>query len=168
MAENTNTANDNPAQNNQNQMPPIVINTQYIKDLSLEIPHAPEIFRKLTQAPDVHVNVDVNANHMHDNFFNVALNLRIDGDVNHEKFFILELEYDAIVSLNIPKEHVEPVLLIEVPRMMFPFARSIVTHCLTEGGLPPLMLNPIDFVAMYQNRQAAANQSQQDNQTQQA
>ena len=160
--DNTDTRN-----NEKSNIPPIVINAQYVKDLSLEIPHAPEIFRKITQAPDVHVNVDVNANHMHDNFFNVALNLRIDGDVNQEKFFILELEYDAIVSLNIPKEHVEPVLLVEVPRLMFPFVRSIVTHCLTEGGLPPLMLNPIDFVAMYQNRQAA-NQAQQDNQTQQA
>ena len=160
MADDMNNANDNPEEN-QPQMPPIVINNQYIGDLSLEIPHAPEIFRDLTQPPEIHVNVDVNATYMHDNFFNVSLNIKLDGDINEKKLFILDLEYDAIVSLDIPKEHVEPVLMVEIPRMMFPFARNIVTNCLTEGGLPPLMLNPIDFMAMYQNRQKQAQAQQQ-------
>lgn len=147
--------NENNAQStneNQQQLPPIAINTQYIRDLSLEIPHAPEIFRDLNQAPELSINVDVNANHMHDNFFNVELNITMNGDVNNKKLFILELKYAAIVSLNLPEEHIEAVLLVEIPRMLFPFARSIVTNCLVDGGLPPFMLNPIDFVMMYQNR----------------
>lgn len=149
------TANDNAGQQDnggQQQMPPIMINTQYIRDLSLEIPHAPEIFRNLNETPNININVDVNANHLHDNFFNVELSIAMDGDVKDQKLFILELKYAAVVSLNVPEEHVEPVLLVEIPRMLFPFARSVVTHCLVEGGLPPFMLNPIDFVAMYQNR----------------
>ncbi len=153
------TANDNPAQNQagkqQPQQPPILINTQYISDLSLEIPHAPEIFRNMNQVPNVNVNVDVNAKHMHDNFFNVELSVAMDGDVGQEKLFILELKYAAVVALNVPQEHVEPILLVEIPRLLFPFARNVVTNCLVEGGLPPFMLNPIDFVAMYQNRKKA-------------
>lgn len=152
------TANDNAGQQDnggQQQMPPIMINTQYIRDLSLEIPHAPEIFRNLNETPNININVDVNANHLHDNFFNVELSIAMDGDVKDQKLFILELKYAAVVSLNVPEEHVEPVLLVEIPRMLFPFARSVVTHCLVEGGLPPFMLNPIDFVAMYQNRKKA-------------
>lgn len=154
---NNQTANDNAGQDNANQqaLPPIVINAQYIKDLSLEIPNAPEIFKEMNRAPDVKINVDVSAKHLENNFFNVELSLEMDGDIGGKKLFILELKYAAVVGLNVPEEHVEPVLLVEIPRMIFPFARSIVTNCLVEGGLPPFMLNPIDFVAMYQRRKQA-------------
>lgn len=151
---------ENNKQENQN-APAIVINTQYIKDLSLEIPHAPEIFREITNAPKIDINVDVHADHLHDNFFNVSLNIKMDGSINDKKLFILELVYGSVVSLNIPQEHVEPVLLIEIPRMLFPFARSIVTNSLVDGGLPPFMLNPIDFHAMYEARNQ--NQGGNDN-----
>ena len=86
----------------------------------------------------------------------------MDGDVNEKKLFILELVYAAVVSLNVPQEHVEPVLLVEIPRMIFPFARSIITNNLVEGGLPPFMLNPIDFVAMYQARKNAQDNQPKD------
>ncbi len=145
---------ENNNQENAN-VPAIVINTQYVKDLSLEIPLAPEIFREITSAPKMDINVDVNAEHLHDNFFNVSLSIKMDGNVNDKKLFILELVYAAVVSLNVPQEHIEPVLLIEIPRMIFPFARSIITNNLVDGGLPPFMLNPIDFVAMYQARKSA-------------
>ena len=147
-------ANDNP--NNSSQPnPPIIINNQYIKDLSLEIPHAPEIFRKLKDNPDINIDVNVNANHMHDNFFNVSLLFKINGIVDNQPFFILEMEYSGVVSLNVPEEHIEPVLLIEIPRLFFPFARNIITNTLQNAGLPPLMLNPIDFAAMYHHKKQA-------------
>lgn len=141
--------NNNTAQ--QDNMP-IVINTQYIKDLSLEIPHAPEIFREIKSAPEVTVNVDVNASHMNENYYNVELKFNMDGNINGKKLFIIELVYAAVVSLNVPQEHLEPVLMIEIPRLLFPYGRSIVTNCLVEGGLPPFMINPIDFVTMYNMR----------------
>lgn len=78
----------------------------------------------------------------------------MDGDVNHQKLFILELTYSAVVALNVPAEHLEPVLMIEIPRLIFPFARNVVTNCLVEGRPPPFMINPIDFVTMYNNRKA--------------
>ena len=149
--DNTDTRN-----NEKSNIPPIVINAQYVKDLSLEIPNAPEIFRELNQAPDIKINIDVNAKHLEDNFFNVELSLEMDGNVNNKKLFIMELKYAAVVGVNVPEEHLEPVLLIEIPRMIFPFARAIITNNLVEGGLPPFMLNPIDFVAMYQNRKKMA------------
>jgi len=140
------------ANQNQQQTPPIVINTQYIKDLSLEIPHAPEIFRNMDKNPEINIDVNVNANHMHDNFFNVSLKINMNGIISGQPLFLLELEYACIASLNIPKEHIEPVWLIEIPRLLFPYARNIITNTLVNGGLPPFMLNPIDFVAMYQKR----------------
>ena len=142
----------NAAGNDNVNQPAIMIHTQYIKDLSLEIPHAPEIFRGLNEAPAVSVHVDVDAQYMHDNFYNVCLKFRMDGDVKAQKLFILELEYSAITSLQIPQENLEPVLLVEIPRLIFPFARNVITNCLTEGGLPPFMLTPIDFMSLYQQR----------------
>ncbi len=130
--------------------PAIMINTQYIKDMSLEIPHAPEIFREITAQPQLDIKVDIDTKHLQDNFFNVSLHFVLNGDVNDKKLFILELEYAGVVALNIPQEHLEPVLMVEIPRMLFPFARSVITNTLVSGGLPPFMINPIDFVAMYE------------------
>ena len=65
----------------------------------------------------------------------------------------MELEYSAVVSLMVPEEHIKPVLMVEIPRMLFPFVRSIVANAMIDGGLPPVMLNPIDFAAMLQNRE---------------
>lgn len=141
--------NDNQNTQEQTNVPPVLIHTQYVKDLSLEIPHAPEIFRELTAAPKIDVQVTVNARPMHDNFHNVSLSYTLNGDINDKKLFILELEYAAVVSLNVPQEHVKPILTIEIPRMLFPFVRSIVANTMIDGGLPPVMLNPIDFAAMH-------------------
>ena len=147
--------NDNQKREQQAQ-PPVLIHTQYIKDMSLEIPHAPEIFRELTSAPAVDIQVEVNAKHMHDNFHNVSLTYKLNGDINSKKLFILELEYAAVVSLNVPEEHVKSILMIELPRMMFPFVRSIVANAMIDAGLPPVMLNPIDFAAMLNNAEENA------------
>lgn len=144
--------NTNEQSTQQTYQPAIMINTQYIKDLSLEIPHAPEIFKEITSAPEVQINVEVAYRALEENFYNVELKISMNGDVNQQKLFILELTYAAVVALNVPAEHLEPVLMIEIPRLIFPFARNIVTNCLVEGGLPPFMINPIDFVTMYNNR----------------
>ncbi len=148
---------DNQPQNeNKQQLPAIVINNQYIKDFSLEIPYAPEIFKEIKKNPEVSVDVNVDVKSLEDNYFNVDLLFSINGDAESKKFFIIELTYSAVLQLNVPQEHVEPVLMIEIPRMLFPFARQIITTSLTEAGLPPFMLNPIDFAALYQLRKKAS------------
>ena len=149
---------DNQPQNeNKQQLTAIVINNQYIKDFSLEIPYAPEIFKEIKKNPEVSVDVNVDVKSLEDNYFNVDLLFSINGDAESKKFFIIELTYSAVVQLNVPQEHVEPVLMIEIPRMLFPFARQIITTSLTEAGLPPFMLNPIDFALLYQAKKQSAH-----------
>ena len=123
---------DNQPQNdNKQHQPAIVVNSQYIKDFSLEIPYAPEIFKEIKKNPDVHVDVEVNTRALEENYHNVDLSFTINGDAEDKKFFIIELTYSAVVQLNVPQEHVEPVLMVEIPRLLFPFARQVITTSLT-------------------------------------
>ena len=125
------------------------INSQYIKDLSLEIPHAPQIFKKMTVQPSLKVDVDVSTDNIETDNYAVNVTFHIEADIEDEKLFILELTYAADVTLKAPEEHLEPILHIEIPRLIFPFARNVIAQCLMEGGLPPIMMNPIDFGALY-------------------
>ena len=140
--------------NNQAQ-PAIMIRNQYIKDMSLEIPFAPAIFKEVNNnQPEIHVDMGMKSDVKEDGSYVVSLETKMDADVNGKKLFILELTYCSNLTLNIPEEHKEPILMIELPRLMFPFVRSIVATSLANAGLPPLMLNPIDFAAMYQDKKA--------------
>lgn len=144
-------------QSNNNPVGAIAINSQYIKDLSLEIPHAPEIFGQITSAPKIDVNIDVKAEHKQDNKYTSQITINMTGKTEDKTLFVLELTYAAYAEVNVPAEHLQPVLMIELPRLIFPFARNVITQCLTEGGLPPFMLNPIDFASLYMARQQAPN-----------
>ena len=130
--------------------PTLVINSQYIKDLSFEMPHAPEIFAKMQTQPKINVDVRVQSNKLAEDSYTVDLNLVLNGDIENEKLFVLELTYSAAVQIKAEPEQIEPILHIEVSRMIFPFARNIITQVMMEGGLPPLMLTPIDFGAVYE------------------
>ena len=135
--------------------PSLSIRSQYIKDLSFEIPMAPTIFQNISSQPHLTVDVNVSVEHLGDLTHNVALILALNSDVDGKKLFILELTYAAIVDLQAQKEHVESILNIDIPTLLFPFARNIIAQCLMEGGLPPVMLNPIDFASVYATRLAA-------------
>ena len=140
--------------NNQAQ-PAIMIRNQYIKDMSLEIPFAPAIFKEVNNnQPEIHVDMGMKSDVQEDGSYVVSLETKMGADVNGKKLFILELTYCSNLILNVPEEHKEPILMIELPRLMFPFVRSIVATSLANAGLPPLMLNPIDFAAMYQDKKA--------------
>lgn len=145
---------EQPAANPQQNLPALIVHTQYIKDLSLEIPLAPEIFRGVNQAPNIHVDISISNKKLDDGNFNVDLKIKLDANLGEKKFFIIELTYAAVAAVNVPAEHVEPVLYIELPRLLFPYARSIISNSLAEAGLPPMMLSPIDFVALYQAKKA--------------
>ncbi len=132
---------------------PIMINAQYTKDLSFEAPGAPMIFGALgEEAPDINVTVNVGANPLQEKTFEVVLSIQAECKIKEQVGFILELEYAGVFTLNIPDEHIQPVLLIECPRLLFPFARNILADVSRDGGFPPLMLGPIDFAAMFQNQ----------------
>jgi len=131
--------------------PPIQVNAQYIKDLSFEAPATPGIFARMQQnSPDITVNVDVNAHPVQENLFEVQLHIRGTCAVGEETAFISELVYGGLFTLNVPEEHLQAMLSIECPRLLFPFARNIIADTTRDGGFPPLMLAPVDFVAMSQ------------------
>jgi len=137
------------------QQPPLAINGQYIKDLSFESPNSPGILAELqNQQPDVNVNIDVQAAKVEGpegaSMFEIVLDIRADLKLGEKVGFIIELKYAGVFTLNVPEEHLGAMLLIECPRLLFPFARNILADTTRDGGFVPLMLQPIDFAAMYQ------------------
>jgi preprotein translocase subunit SecB len=151
----------------QQPMPPLVVNVQYIKDLSFEVPNAPEIYATLRNAPAVQINLDVQARALQEgqNVYEVVLAVKaeareaVQNGGEGRPVFIAELQYAGVFTLNgVSPESVEPMLLIECPRLLFPFARAVLSDVTREGGFPPVMLQPIDFVGLWQSRrQQAAN-----------
>lgn len=150
-----------PEEQQQEQRPALAIAGQYIKDLSFEVPGAPQIFSEMKKAPEIPINVDVQARHLGGNHFEVTTHFDIKATVDGKPGFVLELAYGAVVQCNAPQEHIQPMLLIEAPRLMFPFARNLISEVTRDGGFPPLMLQPIDFVQLYRERLAAAKAQQE-------
>lgn len=146
------------ANNSESALPPLVVNGQYVKDLSFEVPGAPAIFADMQgQNPDIPIHVDINAQQLHDNTFEVTLHLKIEARLPDKRpVFIVELAYGGIFTINVAPEHVQAMLLIECPRLLFPFARTIVADMTRDGGFPPLMIQPIDFVQLFRARMEAA------------
>ena len=144
--------------------PPIQINAQYIKDLSFEAPSTPGILAKMQQgAPDVTINVDVNAQPVQDNLFEVQIHIRATCEIAKETAFISELVYGGLFTITVPSEHLQAILLIECPRLLFPFARNIIADTTRDGGFPPLMMAPVDFVAMFQKQASSQAEKLDDN-----
>jgi preprotein translocase subunit SecB len=124
----------------------LIVNAQYVKDLSFENPRAPQSLTQQASAPSVDINVDVKAQLLSPDTYEVVLTVNASAKVNEDALFILELVYGAVVTVrNVPRDVLPAVLLVETPRLMFPFARNIVADATREGGFPPLMINPIDF-----------------------
>ena len=133
---------------------PLVLNLQYTKDLSFEVPGAPAIFSTLREQPRVDLQLDVQARPLQEggNVYEVSLQIRADAQAQSETCFIAELVYCGIFTISVEPEVLEPVLLVECPRLLFPFARNILAEVTRDGGFPPVMLAPIDFVALWQSR----------------
>jgi preprotein translocase subunit SecB len=165
-----------PQQAAQGQAPPLVVNIQYVKDLSFEVPGAPQIFSQLHAQPQVNINLDVQARRVQEgqNAFEVALVIRAEAHeaqaqdaaaqgngqaagASPATVFVAELTYAGLFTLTgLPENAIEPVLLVECPRLLFPFARNILSDVTRDGGFPPVLLQPIDFVALWQARRAQA------------
>jgi preprotein translocase subunit SecB len=140
-------------------LPSLNVLAQYIKDLSFESPSAPNFALPPNQAPALNVQINVNAKPLSATDFEVEL--AIEGRAEHNKtvLFAIELIYGGVFRVqNVPQESLHPVVLIECPRLLFPFARQIIADTVRDGGFPPLMLDPVDFAALY--RQRAAQQGQ--------
>ena len=126
----------------------IQVLAQYVKDLSFENPAAPMSLQG--QKPALEVGVDVQARGLGVDQYEVAIRVRADAKSANQTVFVCEVTYAGVFMLkNISQENIQPILLIECPRQLFPFARRVVADTTRDGGFPPLMLDPIDFLTLY-------------------
>jgi preprotein translocase subunit SecB len=134
---------------------------QYLKDLSFENPHAPASLAPQKAQPEINISINVNARNLAPNDFEVELHIDAKATAESKVVFAAEILYAGVFRLeNFPQNMLHPAVLIECPRMLFPFARQILGDATRNGGFPPLMLDPIDFAGMYQKRMAAQAQAQ--------
>ena len=132
---------------------PLIMHGQYIKDLSFENPRAPQSLIEQTQ-PQLSLNVQVTNRQFDAKTFEVALTIEANAKTpKDEPLFMLELVYAGTVSLGeVPQEAFGPLLFIETPRLLFPFARAVVANATREAGFPPLNIAPVDFVQLYRQQ----------------
>jgi len=150
-----------PAEAAQPQMPAIQVAAQYIKDLSFENPS----MGVNIQRPQIDFTVDLQARRLQDNGpYEVIIKMRVTAQQEEKTLFLLEIAYGGIFVMDkVPEEVLQPYLLIECPRLLFPFMRRIVSDIVSDGGLPPLMIEPIDFAALYRSKMMEAQAQAQAN-----
>jgi preprotein translocase subunit SecB len=137
--------------------PGIRILAQFIRDLSFENPRAPDALRAGQDQPQIDLNVEMNARGREDGLFEVDLKLSAKAARAEGPLFMVELLYGGVFQIaGVGAEDMEPVLLIECPRYLFPFSRRIIADVTAEGGFPPFLLDPIDFAGVYAARKAQA------------
>jgi preprotein translocase subunit SecB len=129
---------------------------QYVKDLSFENPGAPNTLRPRTKPPTINISIGVQPNKMSDTDYEIELKIDARAVDGEEVLFVIELVYaGAFRILNVPPNDLQQIMLIECPRLLFPFARHVLADASRNGGFPPLLLDPVDFVALYRQRVAS-------------
>jgi preprotein translocase subunit SecB len=128
---------------------------QYIKDFSFENPNAPRSLQPTQTQPAINIQINVGVQQMAETDYEVALALEGKADTAGSVLFAFDLTFAGVFRIqNVPQETLQPLLMIECPRLLFPFAREIVATAVRNGGFPPLLLDPVDFVSLYQQRAA--------------
>lgn len=149
-------ATDDALPNGEDTMPQVGLISQYVKDLSFENPHAPSVYQWQGQ-PQIDVQFNIGANKVADDAQEVVLKIDVRALSGDKTAFQVELAYAGLFAMrNVPEEQLQPFLLAEAPRILFPFARRVLADAVRDGGFPPLLLEPIDFGALYM-QQAQAN-----------
>ncbi|HET6519549.1 MAG TPA: protein-export chaperone SecB [Geminicoccaceae bacterium] len=142
--------------------PRLAVVTQYVKDLSFENPMAPQALLPGGPRPEIGVRVNVGVHGLDAERHEVVLTINVEAKAGEQVVFMLELAYAGVFGLsNIPVETAQPLLLIECPRLLFPFARRVVADVTRDGGFPPLMVEPIDFASLFRRRLQQQQQQQQ-------
>jgi preprotein translocase subunit SecB len=146
---------DNGDSANNEALPQLNVLAQYTKDLSFENPNAPKSLGPQEQGPNINIQVNVNARQLTEGEFEVNLVLEGSAEAKDAVLFKFELDYAGVFRVrNIPEAELHAVIMIECPRLLFPFARQIIADNVRNGGFPPLFIDPIDFVALYRQRMA--------------
>jgi preprotein translocase subunit SecB len=156
------TTNGGPDQQPQQQTgPQLSVLGQYIKDFSFENPNAPRSLAPKETQPSINIQINVGVGQLAPTDFEVALKLEGKAESEGTVLFAFDLTFAGVFRIqNVPQEHLHPLVMIECPRLLFPFAREIVGTAVRNGGFAPLLLDPVDFVALYQQRLAAAQAEQ--------
>ena len=145
-----------------NSAPQLNALAQYSKDFSFENPHAPRSLGPQDKSPNISIQVNVNAKQMSETDFEVNLLMEGNAGEGADTLFKFELDYAGVFRLtNIPANQIHPIVMIECPRLLFPFARQIIADAVRNGGFPPLYVDPIDFAALYQQKAAEAAAAEQ-------
>ena len=143
-------------------VPSLNVLVQYTKDFSFENPNAPRSLGPQDKSPNISIQVNVNAKQMSETDFEVNLLMEGNAGEGADTLFKFELDYAGVFRLtNIPANQIHPVVMIECPRLLFPFARQIIADAVRNGGFPPLYVDPIDFAALYQQKAAEAAAAEQ-------
>ncbi len=155
------TANGEGAQPAAQPQPRLSIVSQYVKDMSFENPRAPQGLQQNAR-PEIQIRVDVRSAEQGDGRYEVVIDINVDAKTSEGPVFLVELTYGGLFELaNIPADSLQPLLQIECPRLLFPFARRVVADATRDGGFPPLMIDPIDFVSLFRRKlQGAAETAQ--------
>jgi preprotein translocase subunit SecB len=141
--------------------PSLSVLAQYVKDLSFESPGAPQSVRARAAAPSINISVNVQSRPIQNGELEVELRIDAHAKEGEAVLFAIELVYAGLFRLtNIPAENVTPLAMIECPRLLFPFARQVVADASRNGGFPPLLIDPIDFVQLYRQRLAQMSAGQ--------
>ena len=137
--------------------PQLTVVSQYIKDFSFENPNAPQSLVPRQEQPQIGIQINVGAKPLSDTDVEVGIKLEGKAEAAGTVLFRFELEFAGVFRLrNVPQESLNPVVLIECPRLLFPFAREIIATAVRNGGFPPLLLDPVDFVSLYRQKMAQA------------
>ena len=148
------------ATNTPDTAPRFMVRGQYIKDLSFENPNAPSSLLPMSEKPKIEVNVDIAAQKLADSLFEVVLSCQARATGPEGSLFLVELSYGGLFAVeNIAEDRIEPLLFIDCPFVLFPFARRVIADVTRDGGFPPLMLEPIDFHSLFTAKRAEITES---------
>ena len=135
--------------------PSFVIKGQYVKDISFESPNAPQSLILNNYSPKIEVNVELKAQKLQENIYETTIHITARATNDDNALFLVDLAYAGVFEIaNVPPEHIEPLIMIDCPFVLFPFARRIISDLTRDGGFPPLMLDPIDFHSLYMQNKA--------------
>ncbi|HEY3433881.1 MAG TPA: protein-export chaperone SecB [Rhodocyclaceae bacterium] len=136
------------------QQPVFSIEKLYVKDLSLEVPNAPFVFME-QEAPNIEVQIQNNGSAIGDGMYEVSLTVTVTAKNGDKAYFLVEVSQAGIFRIEgVPEESIEPIMAIACPNILFPYARETVSDAVNRAGFPPVILAPVNFEAIYQQRQA--------------
>lgn len=138
------------------EQPDMTIHSQYVRDLSFESPNAPAVLGELKGNPEIQISLDSSARRFKERLFEIVLKLKVTSTLGERTGFIAELEYAGLVSIaeQVPEDRLEQMIMVDAPTQLFPFARQIIADATRNGGFPPLLVNPIDFKVLLEQKKA--------------